>query len=235
MQIRVHEGLNGLTPTIHGIDRLSASPMAVGGIDAFPVFRRALSRSPGLAPQDASEASFRTWWQATGAPDLPLEDLRCEYEMICELAGMQPRDDVFMAVVETPWVDLPRGPFAPPKLVASNSAKVARKPLPADIAARGFLNWMLERGLIGSWSHDEMSKFYSRHTREDGLLPTPENFLRGELKKLTGNVRKEQGDGRDGGDSRHRPVVWVIFGTTSTKVRKPNERASKAERERRAA
>ena len=133
------------------------------------------------------------------------EEADAQLRAVCEALGVQSP----AKASDIPWKPLPSGPH----LVVSHRHAAPAKPtksapLPAPEAARGFYDWLVVTGNVGAFGSAKLSALYASHCRDRGLLKTPENTLRLELKKLPG-VAKIQVDKRFAGKGP-RPVLWEI-------------------------
>jgi hypothetical protein len=112
------------------------------------------------------------------------------------------------------------GPFASPCLPKLAEVSGTGRAISPVEAAKAFLAWLQDHALIGDWSSEDMSKFYTRFCAENSHTPIAENVLRGELAKLhTLGARRVQADHRIKGEGRKRPVVWKIELAPSAKRR----------------
>jgi len=202
-------------------DGLSSPPAIalVRDVERFPSFRRVLARLPQLAPIGGGYGDFLAWRDQRGLPPTSDEDLRDEYENLCELTGREPEAPRPLAEV-VPFPTLPLGPFASPCLPKLAEVSGTGRAISAVEAAKAFLAWLQDHALIGDWSSEDMSKFYARFCAENSHTPIAENVLRGELAKLhTLGARRVQVDHRVKGEGRKRPVVWKIELAPSAKRR----------------
>ena len=83
------------------------------------------------------------------------------------------------------------------------------KPLPANDAARHFLDWMRLNGITGQISSERLSGLYADFCAQGNTAPAAENMVRGSLKRLSG-VTVSLADKRRPGGVRTRPTIWNI-------------------------
>lgn len=191
---------------------------------SFIAFRRALARKPALAPAGESYADFLAWRAKVGSQPAGDDDLRSEYEDLCELLGRAPEA---LAVSDLPLPPAPVGLASSaclPTLATSNGKHVGTEAATPGEAAREFRDWLMEHKHFGEFSSEMLSALYLEHCTLLRRQPTPENMMREALAHLGRGVTRQQVNSQVNG-KRHRSMVWSVKPITTNKSRRNTERA----------
>lgn len=181
---------------------VAAAAAAASVVKPSTAALRLAADRPGLLPGDSALPTFAEWLVELGET-VAEDEFMAMYDDVAELAG---------------WpIDIE--PVAAPPLTVVKIAPVPPPPgvdtlLPPDVAAARFAEWVRLAGRCGTYNSEQLTALYSEHCADQGLLHTPENFLRKALKALPG-VHLEQGYGHHPGGGRkskrrHRPMLWTI-------------------------
>ena len=142
---------------------------------------RAPARYPHLLPTSATLADYARWLIQIG--EEPSDESLAWYGDVCELAGWSvPDPNEPVPLISEPV------PEPAPQPVPPVPAPLAllQPPMDANQAAKSFLAWVISTGRTGTHSSGDLRRLYSGYCVEHNVTPTPENKLRGALRKLPG-------------------------------------------------